>query len=294
MGKADRNRRQSSREKIAAQQAAARRGEARRRALIAGGSVVAVIAVVVALITAAALRKPASATAAAPAASSAVARQITTVPASTFNAVGTGTSSNLTTLSGQPALTAGGKPEVLYMGAEYCPYCAAERWAMVAALSRFGTFSSLHFIHSSSTDVYPSTPTLTFYKSGYSSRYVTFDPVEMFSGTPDSASSAGYATLQKPTSAEQAVMTKYDSGGSFPFVDVGNRYSVVGAQYLPTALAKLTWAQVAAAMRDPGSVVARDVDGAANDLTAAICKVTNGQPGAVCSSAGAKAGAGAL
>src|SRR5690348_15801045 len=28
-----------------------------------------------------------------------------------------------------PALTADGKPRVLYVGAEYCPYCAAQRWA---------------------------------------------------------------------------------------------------------------------------------------------------------------------
>ena len=47
--------------------------------------------------------------------------------------------SPLTATTGQPALTSGGKPEILYVGAEYCPYCAAERWAMVVALSRFGT-----------------------------------------------------------------------------------------------------------------------------------------------------------
>ena len=43
-------------------------------------------------------------------------------------------------------LTADGKPLVLYVGAEYCPYCAAERCAMVQALSRFGTFSNLTFV----------------------------------------------------------------------------------------------------------------------------------------------------
>ena len=47
-----------------------------------------------------------------------------------------------TTITGAP-LTSGGKPEMLYIGAEYCPYCAAERWAMIVALSRFGTFSGL-------------------------------------------------------------------------------------------------------------------------------------------------------
>ena len=39
----------------------------------------------------------------------------------------------------ETALTEAGLPEMLYMGAEYCPFCAAERWAMVMALSKFGT-----------------------------------------------------------------------------------------------------------------------------------------------------------
>jgi hypothetical protein len=58
------------------------------------------------------------------------------------------------------------------------------------------------------------------------------------------------------------------------------------AQYLPSALAKLSWAQVATAMRDPGSPVGKDIDGAANMITTAICKLTQGQPRNVCASAG--------
>ena len=44
----------------------------------------------------------------------------------TTDAVGKGTSNPkmLVPLSGAPALASGGKPEVLYMGAEYCPFCA--------------------------------------------------------------------------------------------------------------------------------------------------------------------------
>src|ERR1700722_14197678 len=170
MGKADRNRQRSARERIAAQQAAARKAEARRRMFLAFGSVVAVIAIVVVLLVVKGLQKPAKA--AADAASP-------LVPTKGTNAI----------------LTSGGKPEIVYVGAEYCPYCAAERWALTAALSRFGTFSNLHYIHSSSTDVYPSTPTLTFYKSTYTSKYVDFQPVEIQGTTEGKA-------LQTPT-AEQ-------------------------------------------------------------------------------------------
>ena len=73
---------------------------------------------------------------------------------------------------------------VTYIGAEYCPFCAAERWALTVALSRFGTFSGLAGTHSSSTDVYPDTQTLSFYGSHYTSPYLDFQPVEETTNQP--------------------------------------------------------------------------------------------------------------
>jgi thiol-disulfide isomerase/thioredoxin len=301
MGKADRIRQRNARERIAAQQTAARKAEARRRTFIAFGSVLAVVAIVVALIVVKSFNKNSPAQAAVAQSAQTVAKQITTVPAATLNQVGKGTTSPLTPTQGKQAvLTSGGKPEVVYMGAEYCPYCAAERWALTVALSRFGTFSNLHFIHSSSADVYASTPTLSYYQSGYTSKYIDFEPVELQS--TKEISSGVYATLQKPTTAQSGLMSKFDAppyvpsneSGSYPFVDFGNQYLVLGAQYLPSALAKLSWAQVAADIRVPSSSVAQDVDGAANSITAAICKITKDAPAAVCSSAAAKAGEGSL
>ena len=59
-----------------------------------------------------------------------------------------------TSLQGQPPLTDHGLPAVVYVGAEFCPYCAVQRWALLVAFSRFGTFSNLgQIIGSSSTDV---------------------------------------------------------------------------------------------------------------------------------------------
>jgi Domain of unknown function (DUF929) len=300
MSKATRIRQQNAREKIAAQRAAARRAEIRRRMLITGGSVVAVIAIVVAFILIKASSSPSSSSSGA-ASNAAVTKQITTIPAAVLNQAGRGKVSPLLPVQGSPApLTANGKPEMLYIGGEYCPYCAAERWSMVAALSRFGTFSGLHYIHSSSTDVYPSTPTLTFHNASYTSKYLTFTPVEWYGNVPNA--SGTYPTLQAPTSAQMAVFNKYDAPpyvqatdkGSFPFVDIGNKYLVIGAQFLPTALKGMTWPQVAAAMRNPSSAVAKDVNAAANTLTAAICKATGGKPGNVCTSPAVTAGNGGL
>jgi hypothetical protein len=282
---------QQAREKLAAERAAARRAQARRaqarrRALIVSGAITAVLAVVVTLVAVKMTRTPARV---APAtADTAIERSIASIPAATFNAVGAGTAARVQAISGQPELTVDGKPEVLFVGAEYCPYCAAERWAVAAALGRFGVLSGTRFIHSSPTDAYPSTPTMSFYKSSYTSKYVAFVPVEWYSGKPDSSTPTGYAYLQRPTPQQAALLNRY-TGGGFPFADIGNRYVVSGVQYLPSALAGMTWAQVAAAMRDPSSPVARDIDGAANMITAAICKLTNGQPASVCNSAGVRA-----
>jgi hypothetical protein len=185
------------------------------------------------------------------------------------------------TVDGTP-LTENGKPEILYMGGEFCPFCAAERWAMVNALSRFGTFTGLTTIYSSATDAYPNTPTFTFYGSKYSSKYISFTPVEMSTNTTNG--SGEYATLQTPTSAQDAIMKAYDPGTYIPFIDLGNRYAEVGnlSPLSPSMLAGKTWAQVATAMNDPSSVLGQAEIGNANYLTAAICELTGNKPATAC------------
>jgi thiol-disulfide isomerase/thioredoxin len=280
MGKADRNRNESARARIAAQQAAARRAEARRRMLLVGGAVVVVVVIVLAIVLSKVLSKsssPPPGPSAGPLPAS-VQSDIMTVPASTLSAVGTGSvpSGSLRALTGPP-LTSGGKPEMLYIGAEWCPYCAAERWAMAVALSRFGTFSPLRGIHSSSSDIYPNTSTLTFYKSTYTSKYLVFTPVE--------SEDVNRNPLQAPTAAQQALWTKYDPpGDTFPFIDFGNRF-LATVTYNPGVLQGLTWSQIASDLHNPSSAVAKGAVGSANVFTAAICKLTGNAPASVCTTA---------
>ena len=295
MGKATRIRQQNAREKIAAQRAAERRVEQRRRLFITGGSVLAVIAIVVAFIIVKSMSSPATppnAAARTPLPAN-VAKNVTSVPPSTLAAVGKGsviTSTPPVTKVTGPPLTSNGKPEMLYIGAEYCPYCAAMRWSMAVALSRFGTLSTpLHGIHSASNDAFPNTATLTFYKSGYNSKYLTFTPVENLT--------VGRALLQKPTAQQNQVWARYEPDPNqrgYPFIDIGNKYVIKGPIYDPGVLKGLTWSQIAAAMQNPSSPVAQGVLGAANYITAAICKTTNNQPASVCAAPSIKAVAGGL
>ncbi len=290
MGKASRSKRDTARERIAAQRAAQRRAQRRNAILWTGGSILGVVVIVVAFVLFKTTQSPAStssgpASATGTALPASVIRDITTVPASTFTSVGTGTADtkSVTVVSSAKALTSGGKPEVLYIGAQYCPYCAAERWALAVALSRFGTFHGLTGLHSAGgQEVYPHTPTLNFYKSSYTSKYLTFTPVEQ--------ETVSEKPLEKTSAAQNALITKYDSPpyvsasdqGAIPFIDFGGRYFVHGAQYDPQLLSGQTWAQVAAALKDPSSPVAKGAVGAANMITATICKVTNDQPSNVC------------
>jgi thiol-disulfide isomerase/thioredoxin len=283
------------RSRIAAQRSADQRTRRRNRLLLASGAIVVVVAVVLALVL---LQGGNSgSTAGGPSgptggALTALTGQVTSVPAATFEQVGAGTvTSPPTTITGA-ALTSGGKPEVLYIGAEYCPYCAAERWAMIAALSRFGTFNGLSTIRSAARDgsgtaePFPNTATWTFAKASYASKYLTFTPVEEFTNIPDS-STGGYTTLQTPTAEQQALIQKYDAAnqGAIPFIDYGNKYMSVGASYDPGVLSGLSWSQIADDMRSPSSAVAKGVLGTANYATAAICRLTGDQPATVCTPA---------
>lgn len=183
-----------------------------------------------------------------------------------------------------PALTAGGEPEVLYIGAEYCPYCAAERWAVVAALAKFGTWSNLGATHSASRDVYPNTATFSFYGAGYSSPWLHFTGVETTTNQPQGS---GYVPLQSPSPAEAAVFQAKDPQGSIPFVDLGGKSVIVGASYDPQVLQGLSMAQIAGELRDPSTPVAKSVDTAAGMITRRLCGLTGDKPAGVCSAVGA-------
>ncbi|HEX3512764.1 MAG TPA: DUF929 family protein [Trebonia sp.] len=283
------------RARIAAQRAAGQRAQRRNRLLLAGGAIVVVVAVVLTLVLLHGGNSGSSGTAAGgpsgPTGTSltALTNQVTSVPAATLDQVGGGTvTAPPTTISGA-ALTSGGKPEMLYIGAEYCPYCAAERWAMIVALSRFGTFNGLSTLRSAArngagtAEPYPNTATFTFAKASYTSKYLTFTTVEEFTNIPD-PSTGGYTTLQTPTAEQQALIQKYDAAnqGAIPFIDYGNKFMSVGASYNPGVLSGLSWSQIADDMRTPSNPVAQGVLGTANYATAAICGLTGDQPATAC------------
>jgi thiol-disulfide isomerase/thioredoxin len=263
----------TAREKAAAARLTQRKADQRRRALVVLSSVV-VVFLAIGLIAVVAINHKGSNNAAGEraAAQASVVDQVTSVTPATLATVGVGEATDAPKKINDAALTAGGKPEVLFVGGEFCPYCAAERWSIIQALSRFGTFSNLSEISSSSTDVYPNTATFSFYKSKYASKDLSFVSVENENRSEKS--------LEPLTSAQTALFAKY--GDSFPFLYIGGKYVDVSPVFSPAVLKGLTQAQIAAQLNDPTSKVAKAVDGGANVIAADVCSVTNNTPAAVC------------
>ena len=277
---------------------------------IAVGLVVVVVAALVIIKVATGSSTTGSATY--QATSATVANEVTNVPVSVFNTVGVKSPavpiSPPIPVKGQPALTGSSGtatlPEVFYLGAEYCPYCAAERWATIVALSRFGTFSGLGDMISSTRDIYPGTPTFTFVKAHYRSKYLVFKSVEQYTNVWDNATNF-YSTLQTASKIEAADFQKYDTPkyipgmtsqgtGSIPFVSIGNKYLIVGASFTPQLLAGVSRDTIAAGLSDPTNPVTAAIVASANYETAAYCVLTKNQPSTVCASPGVSAAKKAL
>lgn len=227
----------------------------------------------------------------------AVTKAIASVPPSVFDTVGAGSGTTPPTKLSTP-IKQTGTPRVLYVGAEYCPYCAAERWAVAVALSRFGRFSSLGETSSSPVDVYPSTQTLSFHGATYSSKYLSFKGYETES---NQRQGAGYAPLDNLAGHDAKLFDTYDAppyvkvqAGTIPFMLIGGRYLVNGASYSPAVLQGKRRSQIAAALSNPQSAIAKSVDGTANLITAAVCASTGDQPAKVCSSSGVQTAASKL
>ncbi len=228
---------------------------------------------------------------------------MTKIPLSTFNAVGTdGQADPFVETKDQPTLAQDGLARVVYVGAEFCPYCAILRWSLVAALSRFGTFTGLKET-SSTVDVAP-IPTFSFLGSTYTSKYIRFTPYE-------TGDRNGAALQTLPASVEK-LYTTYDgtattstpftrgSGSGIPFLDIANEHVSSGdAAFLDPTVDPLAGGgpgmlSIAQAIAHPSSAVAKAIDATAfiieaNYMTAAICRSDGGRPSSVCATPGVRA-----
>lgn len=176
----------------------------------------------------------------------------------------------ITSFSGQP-YASGTKPIIVYIGADFCPYCAFQRWPLVMALMRFGNFTNLSYMLSSSTDVYSDSPTFTFYGSTYRSNYIVFQGYEQ--------EDRSQGPLQTVPSNYTGVFQQFSS--SYPFINFADKYVMSGSFYYPDQIVGKNWSQIIQ-MLSSNNPLSSQVISSANAITAAICKVTPGAPSSVC------------
>ncbi len=164
----------------------------------------------------------------------------------------------------------------LFVGGQFCPFCASMRWPFVKALGRFGTFSGLGEMHSQvGVDGFNfSIPTYDFVHMTYTSSYITLRTVEIAdaSGNP----------LQTLDDDETDLFNHLDPNGSIPFVFVGGTY-VAQLPYSPLLLQGHSYSEIAAEVNSgtPGQL-GQAVNAEADALTAALCTTDGAQPASVC------------
>jgi thiol-disulfide isomerase/thioredoxin len=179
--------------------------------------------------------------------------------------------------SSEPLLD-GGKPLVFFMGAEWCPFCASERWGLVEATSRFGKWSGLRELRSrEGQDYFPALATYDLSQATYTSDYISIRHKEVATVEGD--------PLQKLGSFEEGLVNGYDKLGSVPFLFASGpagRYTVE-LPFSPGLLDGQSFAslrkEVAAAAPTPA---VEAIDGQADAITALICKLDGRQPASVC------------
>jgi hypothetical protein len=278
----------------------------RSRALRLAWIAIAVILVGVVVLVTYALTRPPSTPRVVhrPATSSDVISALAEVPSSMFDSVGvTVPATRLvvpTVLSGQPPLTSGGKPEVLFVGGEFCPFCGAERWPLIVALSRFGHFSRLSNMQSAQYSVFPGVQTFSFVGSHYTSPYVSFSGTELYSGAVDAQ--GVYAQIGTLDPQQAFLMARYgtapvkrgSAAGSFPFVDVGNVMVTSTSGFSPGLIVGQSQGSIVDDLTQPSDPIGQAIVASANYLTAGICAATGGHPASTCDDRGVRAAASAL
>jgi Domain of unknown function (DUF929) len=216
------------------------------------------------------------------------------LPASVYDTIGVSSPTNPVTPPNPTgsatlwqATTGGGAtlPVVYFYGAEFAPYAAAQRWPVILALSRFGTFTQLGLMQSSNATAFPNLSTFTFWDVGYQSKYLILQPVERYSSL--NPTGAGYLGLQLPSARQAAAVSQYATGSdTFALTDVANKYVLSGSSYSPAVLDGLSQDQIAGYLATPAAPLTQAVVAAANEISATICAVDRGRPGSVCQSRG--------
>lgn len=184
-------------------------------------------------------------------------------------------------LSDRPLKRQTGKALVYFMGAGFCPFCAAQRWAIVNALSRFGKWEGLVDDKSAGQDEkYLNVPTMSFAKAKYTSDVVEFIGRE----TAD----RNFEPLQELDDKDYEVLDVYNPDQIIPFLLIDGRFTQIGAGFSPQLIENMSHEAVRAEMSKPDSSIGKVIQSEIDNITALICHSVAGK-GEKCSEESVKA-----
>jgi thiol-disulfide isomerase/thioredoxin len=170
----------------------------------------------------------------------------------------------------QPLKRPGGKSLVYFMGAGFCPFCAAERWAIVKALERFGKWEGLAEDKSAGHDEkYLNVPTFNLARAKFTSDSVEFGGKE----TAD----RNFEPLQELDDKDYEILDMYNPDQMIPFLLVDGQYMQVGAGYSPELIQNMSHDAVRAELEKPDSAIGRAIRAEIDNITALVCKSTGGK-----------------
>jgi Domain of unknown function (DUF929) len=179
-------------------------------------------------------------------------------------------------VSNQPLKRPSAKPLIFFMGAGFCPFCASERWAIVSALSNFGSWQGLVETASADHDEkYLNIPTVNFARAKYTSDYVEFIGRE----TTD----RNFEPLQELDERDYEILDTFDPDQIIPFLLIDGQFMQVGSGYSPQLLEGMNHAKLKAEVQNPASSVGKAIKTEADNITALICKSIAGKAN-VCTS----------
>jgi hypothetical protein len=158
-----------------------------------------------------------------------------------------------------------GKVVVLYVGAQSCSLCAAERWAIVGALANFGNWSNLQESLSGPPSVepqFPNIPTYSFVNASYSGENVSFQAVELRdrAGNP----------FQQLAPVQQSLFEREDPSGSIPFLSVGGEYYKLGTGVNVTLFVGMNFTQAEQAVASGRGPISDSVRGESQNIASTL------------------------
>jgi len=173
-------------------------------------------------------------------------------------------------ITDEPLKRSTGKSLVFFMGAGFCPFCAAERWAIVEALKNFGTWEGLVEDKSAGHDEkYLNVPTLNFASAKYSSQFVEFVGRE----TAD----RNFEPLQELDAKDYEILDTFNPDQIIPFLLVDGQFMQVGAGYSPKLIEGMDHSAVRSELHNPSSEIGKAVREEIDNITALVCKSIGGK-----------------